>query len=855
MNTLPRYHQFEELFNVMKGMHSFALLAPERLPVSYDGLYNQIEKVMSFLNNHGLGRGSRIAAILPNGPDMAALFLGVIAESVFVPLAPSLTEEGYASSFSNLKVSALVVTSDSNLCARSVAVQNNIPVIKLMPLKDEAAGLFDLTWKSGDKQRPVHRGFPSPEDIAVILVTSGTSSQPKVVPLRQKNIFAAAWHIASTLELTAKDRCLNMMPMFHITGLVSPILASLLAGGSVFCPAELSLNDFEAWLRHYSPTWYSAVPAIHQAILDKADQTGWDLRNTSLRFVRSTTSPLFEPLFLRLERLFGVPVIQSYGLTEALPISSTPLNPYRRRPTSVGVPISDIRIVDDRGLQLECGATGEILVSGPQVFNGYENYPKANESVFSDGWFRTGDIGYLDEENYLYVTGRLKEMINRGGQKVSPSEVETVLMTHAAVREVAVFGVPHDRLGEAVIAAVVLTDKSRTSEADLQRHVAEHLAPYSVPQQIITVANIPKGSSGKFRRSDLAQHFRDSLNPVFSNPVTETEKTIAMIWSSILKIETVGRNDNFFSLGGDSLMAVEMFAHIEKVLGVVLPSAVIYQAPTVERLAEEIERQRLREAPSFLVPLRKEGSRFPLICVPPVTGEVLVYHQLLKYIDLDQPVYALTSSEVVLQQSMEETAARYLAEILRKTRYKAFLLLGFSSGGLMAFEIARQLHLEGRTVPFLGVIDTSCLPYVAEELHRSSLARIADFMKNLPYWLYYYLPFWLRHYRKLVTDRMKVTFRSKMLGGEGLVHELIDQSPKVLDWLHRYVPQRFPAHITFYRAKAQGLVLSFPDMGWGCLVDTVRVRPVPGIHGDIVREPFVKSLAEDINEDLRAIIT
>jgi oxalate---CoA ligase len=852
-NALPHYYSFQELFHVMRGMSSAAVRAPGRPPLSYARLCVQIEEVLDFLNCHGLGRESRIAAILQNGPEMAVLFLCGIAGSAFVPLAPDYTEREFDAYFSDLNVSALVVTSGHNLNARSVAVRKNIPVIEMMPLKGEAAGLFRLAWETGDRPKPAQIGFSGQEDIALVLATSGTTSRAKVVPLRQKNVLAAAWYIASTLELTAADCCLNIMPMYHITGLISPVLASVLARGSVLCTPGFPHNDFESWLRLYSATWYSAVPIIHQAIADKADQAAWDLKGTSIRFVRSTSSPLSEALFLRLEQLFGVPVVQSYGLTEALPVSSTPLNPYRRKPASVGIPVSDITIMDDCGLPLGCGDAGEILVRGPQVFSGYHNYPEANESVFSDGWFRTGDMGYLDEENYLYVTGRIKEMINRGGQKVSPGEVETALTSHPAVQEVAVFGIPHDRLGEAVVAAVVLKDEAQASEADLLRHAAKHLAPFKIPQQIITVSGIPKGPTGKFRRSDLSEHFRELLNPVFALPVTETEKTIAKIWSNILKIETLSRNENFFSLGGDSLSAIDMLFNIEKALGVALPPSTIYEATTIERLAEEVERRRQHKTQSCLVSLRTGGSRLPLICVPPINGGALVYHSFLKYIDPDQPVYSIESSEDALQTSMEEAAGRFLAEIRQKMNNNKFLLLGFSSGGLMAFEIARQLYQKGQSAPFLGILDTSCLPYVAGRIQRSALERITDFVKNLPYWIHHYLPFWLRHYYYAVTGRMKGIFRDRMHESQEHVYELSDEMPKVIEWLHRYVPQRFPAHVTFYRAQAQGLLLSYPDMGWGCVADMVRVRPVPGTHVDILKEPYVRWLASRVNEDLRSV--
>ena len=593
MSGIPRYHCFEELFQSLKNRSSsIALFAPDRNPLSCGRLCRQIEYTVSFLNGHGLGRDDRIGTILPDGPEMATLFLSCIAGGAFVPLRPNDGEQAYDLGISGLRIDALVVQKGSDSPACSIAQKKGIPLIALTPLLEAEAGLFSLEWISGDSRGACRSGFACPDDIALVLETSGSTSRPKVVPLSQDTIFVSAHYTGTSLRLTDKDRCLNIMPMYHIAGLVSPFLASLSSGGSVICTNGFSPETFFDCLKIFEPTWYSAVPTIHQSVLESAEECSFNLKQTSLRFVRSTSFPLFESVFEKLERTFNLPVIQTFGLTEALPVASTPLHPYKRKPLSVGIPVSEVAIVDESGASLGNG-TGEILIRGPQVFKGYENNPEATLAAFVDGWFRTGDLGYLDEEGFLYITGRLKEPINRGGQKVSPQEVEAVLMSHPSVREAAVFGIAHPRLGEAVASVVVPKASRKISEAELRQYSAERLAPFKVPQHIIFADSIPKGSAGKFNRTDLAQKFVSMLKPDPVPPTTELEIALAKLWQNVLGIDMIGKRDNFFAVGGDSLLGMQVLSLISKHMGVSLPVKTIFQN-TLEELAEVIAQDQNR---------------------------------------------------------------------------------------------------------------------------------------------------------------------------------------------------------------------------------------------------------------------
>jgi acyl-CoA synthetase (AMP-forming)/AMP-acid ligase II len=297
------------------------------------------------------------------------------------------------------------------------------------------------------------------------------------------------------------------MPLFHIHGLMAAVLASLGAGASVFCTPGFNALQFFAWLTESRATWYTAVPTMHQAILDRAARNPEAVASARLRFVRSSSASLPLPVFDELEKTFNVPVIEAYGMTEAShQMTSNPLPPLPRKPGTVGIPIGlEVATMDENGGLLPPGIIGEVVIRGANVTAGYENNPTANADSFTNGWFRTGDQGLIDEEGYLTIKGRLKEIINRGGEKISPREVDEVLMQHPAVRQVVTFGMPHPKLGEEVAAAVVLRQGIEAGEPELRDFVRKRLANFKVPRKILIVAEIPKGATGKLQRIGLAE--------------------------------------------------------------------------------------------------------------------------------------------------------------------------------------------------------------------------------------------------------------------------------------------------------------------------------------------------------------
>ena len=474
--------------------------------LSHGSLRALARRTITDLNNMGIGRNDRVAMVLPNGPEMAAAFLAVAAGATTAPLNPNYKQDEFAFYLSDLNAKALLIQRGMDSPARAVAAEKNIPIIELIPEEAGPAGAFTLQPQKPMFGAPAQGGPAGAEDVALVLHTSGTTSRPKIVPLRQINVTASAYHIGRTLLLRPDDVCLNIMPLFHIHGLIAAVLSSVAAGGAVSCTPGYSSSRFFASFDDVKPSWYTAVPTMHQDILGLAPRNTSIIKAGRLRFIRSSSSSLPPQVMTAVEAAFGVPVIESYGMTEAAhQMASNPLPPGKRFPGSVGIAAGpEIAIMSEAGELLPSGALGEVVIRGRNVTAGYENNPSANATAFTDGWFRTGDQGIIDADGYLRLTGRLKELINRGGEKISPLEVDTVIMDHPAVEQCLTFAMPDERLGEEVAAAIVLRPGLTATDTELREFAAQRLAAFKVPRKIIFLAEIPKGATGKLMRIGLA---------------------------------------------------------------------------------------------------------------------------------------------------------------------------------------------------------------------------------------------------------------------------------------------------------------------------------------------------------------
>jgi acyl-CoA synthetase (AMP-forming)/AMP-acid ligase II/acyl carrier protein len=595
MNLTTTIYQLIEAQSI-HNPNQTAILNTENQQLTYADLFTQINYVIKQLRGFNLNRKDQVAIVLPNGVEMAITFLSVSSSTICCPLNPNYRQSEYEFYLSDLNPKALITQEGVNPDAVMVAQKLSIPVIYLT-FKHDTLRLSSTLSKGGGGDQGNSEVPTRSEDLALILHTSGTTSRPKQVPLTHTNLCTSAYNISNTLKLTKNDRCLNVMPLFHIHGLIGVLLSSMSVGASVICSKGFDGEQFLTWLHKLQATWYSAVPTIHQEVLTQAKQHPENLKNLQLRLIRSSSASLPVSVMTELEKTFKVPVIEAYGMTEAShQMTSNPLPPYPRKPSSVGIPQDlEVAIMDETGKLLKPTEIGEVVIKGKNVTKGYLNNPTANEKAFTDGWFRTGDLGYLDQDGYLFLKGRIKEVINRGGEKIMPLEIDNVVMELPQVYQAVTFPVSHPTLGEDVATAVVLKpDQSITPQA-IREYLFQKLADFKVPSQVIIVDKIPKGATGKLQRIGLADQLISALEGEKIAPRNEIETKIANIFQEILKLDSVSINDNFFALGGDSLKGMQIINRINAVFNLDLINVILFQKPTIAELGLEIAELKQQE--------------------------------------------------------------------------------------------------------------------------------------------------------------------------------------------------------------------------------------------------------------------
>ena len=483
-----------------------AIILPEQnIGITYGALLTQVQAVAEQLAAAGVGRGDRVGIALPNGLPMIVSFLAAAAAGTAAPLNPSYKEDEFRFYLDDTAAKVLVLPPDGEDETRRAA-GDRVPVLAI---DMDAAGTVSLIGVSGRKMFTP----PKVDDVALVLHTSGSTGRPKRVPLAHANLSISAQNVARSYALTKDDVSLCVMPLFHVHGLVASTLATLASGGTVVVPAKFSPLSFWRTARDHGVTWYSAVPTLHQLLLaragDPSDPSRRPAGTEKLRFIRSCSASLPPAVMHALEAAFGAPVLEAYGMTEAAhQMASNPLPPSERKPGSVGRGTDvKISIMDKAGNHLAVGEAGEVVIQGPNVITGYENNPDANATSFVDGWFRTGDQGVLDAGGYLTLVARIKELINRGGEKISPREIDEVLLAHPSIAEAVCFGVPHGTWGEEVEAAVVLKEGESVGAADLLAFCKERLADYKRPKQIHITQAIPRTATGKIQRGAVAKAY------------------------------------------------------------------------------------------------------------------------------------------------------------------------------------------------------------------------------------------------------------------------------------------------------------------------------------------------------------
>lgn len=670
----------------------------------------QIDVTKRDLRSFGIGANDRVLVVLPNGPVTAIAFLAISSAAIYVPMNDQSSLAEIIDYIYQTKSRAVIAHPEMARQIRAQA-EDFIEFIELVPcvLKGYA---FDLT--STLSCTDAADDLTCCDNVALILPTSGSTGKPKLVPLTHETLIRSAADMAESLCLSVDDRCLNLMPLFHVHGLVGGLLAPMIAGGSVICPENSHPKLFFSALERMRPTWYTAVPTMHNAIVSSAPNYERIVKHHTLKFIRSCSAPLASKLFHDLHHVFGVPVVEAYGMTEAShQVASNSVVPGRQQPNSVGVPHGNLKvaIIDSCGEFLGESDVGEIVISGPTVFSGYDSNEPANREAFIGEWFRTGDLGRIDRAGNIFIVGRLKDQINRGGEKISPAEIDAAILSYPGVAEVAVFGVSHPSLGQEVAAAIVVSVGSKVTDRELRDYLSLKLRPSKIPKRIYFVADLPKTASGKIQRRLVASKIEEAVVSQSLDQDTrgqdaggELEKIIA-IWSRLLNTNEPFKNDNFFESGGDSLLLAQLVYEIERHYGCNISLQDFLACPTLDRLMDIVEKTKI-------ISFRLEATHEALvIIVPGIGGRTLETERLKTYLGINYRSLIVdypTPEEIVTTDgSVKEITGLMLKKFnsifSNETR---FCLLGHSLGGTIAWQMAQDLSKQGKEIDFLGLIDS-----------------------------------------------------------------------------------------------------------------------------------------------------
>ena len=834
-----------------------AILAPGLGALDYRGLDSTVAEVGAALARLGVKQDSRIALVCSNGPGAATAFLGIAAHTACAPLNPAYRAAEFEFYLADLGPAAVVVEAGLESAARNVAAGLGIPVFELT-----AQSLNGALNVAGGNQGPALS--PQPSDVALLLHTSGTTSRPKLVPLTQANLAASARNIAASLALTPEDRCLNVMPLFHIHGLEAALLASLVSGGSVVCGPGFVAPKFFEWIEEFRPSWYTAVPTIHQSIVARAKMPGRTGDAGSLRFIRSCSSALPPSLMQEMETIFRVPVIEAYGMTEAAhQMMSNPLPPGPRKPGSVGLPAGpEVTIMDDDGRLVPRGTSGEVVIRGPNVTAGYAANAEANAAAFTGGWFRTGDLGYIDQDGYLFLSGRRKEIINRGGEKIAPREVDEALLAHPAVAQAVAFAAPHSLLGEAVAAAVVLHPGTDVTEKDLREFAAQRLAIFKIPEKILFLDEIPKGPTGKIQRIGLAARLGvPEIRPAarvqvgYVAPRSALEKQIAALFAATLGVERVGMADNFFDLGADSLLVATLLAGIGDLAGVEISFLEFAEVPTVNGVCRRLSGGSARSADDQLLVVIRSGQRGgALFCIPGSHGNVAGFFQLARSLGHGQAVTAFRLPSWNAGYRLEDLAARYAAEAMEAQPEGPYHLAGVCTGGFVAYEMARQIRAKGREVGVLALLDCYNHAWAAGLERFERLGYRLDLLRRRFLYQQRQLRaagvFGALDYMRPKLAALVETTRHRW--EERMHHRNNDPRLAVRLAAGRYVPQCSQGPLDLFRVEEPHVdAYDYPEMGWlGLAQGGTTIHQVGGNHLTMFDEPHVRFVAERLGRKL-----
>lgn len=827
-----------------------AIAAPGRDPMTY-AEWNAVGlAAVAALLEAGIEPTDRIALLVPNGPEAAAATVILSSFATVAPLDPGSRADELERALHLLAVTCVVVLAGSGQIARSIAARLDLAIVELVVETGASAGAFVV--------RAVHakaRGSHAPAGEArpgILARTSGTVGPPKLVAISNANVISAARAVCGALALEPLDRCLIVRPMFHMNAIVTIVAASLAAGAGIVCLGGFEAEQFFTSLRDDRITWFSAPPAMHREILACGPAFRAAALAARLRFIRSSSAALHEDVCKQIESLFNAPLLEGYGMSEAPFIACNPLPPGVRKIGSVGLPQDcEMMIVDDAGRALDAEQVGEVVIRGPNVASGYVD-ASFDATAFVDGWLRTGDLGRRDGDGYLYLLGRQKELINRGGQKFFPRDIESVLREDRSIADVVAFGMPHPTLGEEVAAAVILQDGATRSESEIKQFAMERVTEGKVPKRVLILSQFPRTPTGKVQVHELRKLLEQKpsgIAPEGRAPAQLLEAQLLQLFQDVLDAPDFGVEDDFFVAGGDSLRAVRLIARIRSQCGEDVSLQSLFEAPMPRTLAKRVVAA-LPAGSTPLVRVQQGSKAAPLFFLNgDLDGGGVYVRNLARVLDAERTVYALPphgTNGVVPLETIEAMARDYAGLIDSACPDGPFLLGGYCNGGVVAYEVARILRARGRRFSPLILIGATAYntPFTALRSAVHAIAQIARWSTPTEDAWYQRLrahaitlgnlrgaprSAYAAYVSKLI--RSVVRKFAPTTPDESARSSYSEQYLRMGIILGRHVPGRYdgPVHHIWGDDDAPRFS-GDPTMGWGAIASDLTLHRVPGDH-------------------------
>ncbi len=810
--------------------------------LTYDDLNRLANRIAMIICTKCTGDADRVALFFSHGVGAFAAMLGVLKSGkVYVPVDVSYPAARIHSILDDAQA-AMIISDNRHIEKSRSFAGGRIHLLNVDEISDSISAE-----NPGNRVRP--------ESFAYILYTSGSTGQPKGVLHTHQNLLHQVWSYSNTIGLTISDR-LSLLSSYSVGAAHLDIYGALL-NGAVLYPFDVKdqgLDHLVESLINEQITVYHSVPTLFRHIMNHltGEKTFPNMRVVNLggEPVSARDFELFKKHFTR-RCIF----VNSLACTEAGVYAQYFMDhdsELKEGRIPSGYPTEDMEIVllDDRGGIISRDQHGEIMIKSRYLSPGYWQNPSIAKATFvlpTDGKkilaYHTGDVGRMQRDGLIEYMGRKDFQVKIRGYRIEITEIEQVLQRHPMIRDAAVIWHGDPDGEKQVTAYVVLHQNEEMHSSRLLAYMRDSLPEHMLPARICFLESLPLTPNGKLDRNALKVLHPDMMGQKESGaePQTPVEQRLAEMWCQLMKMDQVGIDDNFFDTGGDSLMAIDLFCWIEKEYGKRMSPTMIYQWPTIKQLASIIGDHLQSETVSCLIPMRLKSSTPPLFAISDILGSPLLYSGLMKYLNQDQTVYGIKMSIDDLRRTIEETALYYVGEIRKLFPHGPYFLIGFSSGGIMALEIARIFHRMQIDVPYVAMIDT-IFPSVSEK--RPPLRKgifSFPFLKNLPFWFFFFAPHWVAYYARMARNR---NYRN-------YYREAQDRILTVREWLRNYQPEAYSGRVIFYRAKAQGLLTTSADKGWNNICTALDIQVVPGSHVNMMQKPHVKVLAEKMNAEFR----